>query len=109
MSDLSENQGEVLFQKIVHATVLLENCVAEQDWRGAVRAERERYALLQQLSSDESLTRSPRYREFLRQALASIQAKQPEIEVELQRSRQNLSELGQQRMATDKYRDVFST
>ena len=109
MSAHSENQGEVVFQKIVHATVLLENCVDDQDWQGAVRAERERYALLQQLSSNEAVTRSPRYSAFLQQALAFIQAKQPEIEVALQRSRQNLSELGQQRMATDKYRDVFTT
>ena len=109
MSELSENQGEVVFQKIVHATILLENCVAEKDWQGAVHAERDRYALLQQLSTHDSVTRSTRYNAFLQQALAFIQAKQPEIEVELQRSRQNLSELGQQRMATDKYRDVFTT
>ena len=109
MSNSIENQGEVLFQQIIRATNELEHCLNEQNWQDAVNVERDRYAMLQKLSTIGSVTKSDRYTTFLRQALEFIRARQPEIEAELQRSHRNLSELGQQRVATGKYRDVLAT
>ena len=109
MSNVIESQGEALFQQIIRATNELERCLNEQNWQDAVNVERDRYAMLQKLSTIGSVTKSDRYTTFLRQALEFIRARQPEIEAELQRSHRNLSELGQQRVATGKYRDVLAT
>ena len=99
-------KGEAIFKQIVHATNRLEACLVDQAWQEAAVVERERYALLQQLSKIESVTKSAHYAGFLQQSLAFIKAKQPELEAELQRSRKQLSELGQQRVAANRYRDV---
>ena len=104
--ETSSREAETIFKQIVHATNRLEACLVAQDWQEATQLERQRYALLQQLSKIESVTKSPQYAGFLQQSLAFIKAKQPELEAELQRSRKQLSELGQQRVAAGRYRDI---
>ena len=101
--------GELLFQQIIHQSNQLENFIEAGNWGEAVRVERERFSLLQQLATVQSVTKSERYAAFLQQALDFIRAKQPKLQLELQQSKRNLSEHGHKRAAVRTYQDISLT
>lgn len=108
--DTSHNHGgEHLFQQIILQSNQLETCIEAGKWGDAVRVERERFNLLQQLVSIQSITKSERYAAFLQQALDFIRTKQPKLEQELQKSKRDLTEHGQKRSAVRTYQDISLT
>ena len=109
MDTQSGRDGEDLFEKIIEQSNQLESLIEAQSWRDAARVEGERYTLLQQLASIQSIRKSSRYEAFLRQAIEFIQAKQPQLEQQLQQSKLKLTEHGHNRASVRKYQDISLT
>ena len=109
MHAVANQGGERLFQQIILQSNQLETFIEAGNWRDAIRVERERFNLLQQLATIQSVTKSERYAAFLQQALDFIRAKQPKLERQLEQSKRNLTEHGHKRAAVRTYQDISLT
>lgn len=109
---MSQQQNDIrdLFSQVMGKTAELESMLSAKQWANAIAVDKERLALLVQLSTSEGLEEnSEQYKRFLQELFANLHQSKTEVENELSECRLEMGEFGQQRRASNLYRDISLT